>query len=41
MKKKLLLLSLVIMLCAMFSVTVCADELAVAAPVNAFIGTFW
>ena len=41
MKKKMLLLGVVILICVMFSVTVSAEEMAVAAPVNAFIGTFW
>ena len=41
MKKKMLLLGVVLLICVMFSVTVSAEEMAVAAPVNAFIGTFW
>ena len=41
MKKKALLLGVVLLICVMFSVTVSAEELAVTAEVNSFIGTFW
>jgi len=44
MKKKLLLIGTIILICVMASVTVCAEELAVvteAPVVNMFINTFW
>ena len=41
MKKKALLIGLVLLICAMFSVTVSAEEIAMAAEVNTFINSFW
>ncbi len=41
MKKKALLIGLVLLICAMFSVTVSAEEIAMAAEVNTFVNTFW
>ena len=41
MKKKMLLLGVVILICAMFSLTVSAEEIAIAGELNGFIGTFW
>ena len=41
MKKKALLIVLVLLICAMFSDTVSAEEIAAAAEVNTFINTFW
>lgn len=44
MKKKLLLIGTVLLICAMASLTVCAEELPIAAQapaVNMFINTFW
>ena len=41
MKKKMLLLGVVILICVMFSVTVSAEEVALAAELNGFFGTFW
>ena len=44
MKKKLLLLGTVVLICAMFALTCCAEEIAVvadSAAANMFINTFW
>jgi len=41
MKNKSILLGTVMMICAMFSATAVAEELAAAGAAHAFIGTFW
>ena len=41
MKKKALLIGLVLLICAMFSVTVSAEEIALAEEVNTFVNSFW
>ena len=44
MKKKLLLLGTVVLICAMFALTCCAEEIAVvadSAAANMFVNTFW